>query len=105
MKYCSTFLKKILDKKNLQMKEIASLVGISEAFLSEIKRGKKIPTLETWEKITPVLKLNEEEKIEAWKASNFDKIDKKMIEYILKLEKENEDLKKILEAVKFLKNQ
>ena len=102
--YCSMFLKKILDKKNLQMKEIAPLVGISETFLSEVKRGKKIPTLKTWGKITLVLKLNEEEKIEAWKAWNFDKMDTKMVNYILKLEKENEDLKKILEVLKFLKN-
>lgn len=104
MKYCSGFLRKVMGEKNIQMKEIAPAVGISEAFLSELKRGKKIPTFETWNKITPLLNLTKEEEIEAWRMWNFDRMDEEMVKYILKLEKENEDLKRLLEAVKFLKN-
>jgi len=104
MTYCSKFLKKISLEKNIQMKDIAKLVEVSETFMSDLKLGKKGAKEATWRSIVKHLRLTKEEETEAWKSWSLDRMDKKTAEHFLKLEKENEELKRLLDAVKFLKN-
>lgn len=102
--YCSIFLKKIVTEKNIQLKDIAKLTEVSETFISDLKNGKKSAKEKTWGEILKHLRLTKEEEAEGWKAWSFDRMDKKTINHVLNLEKENEELKRLLEAIKFLKN-
>lgn len=102
--YCSKFLKKVILEKNIQLKDIAKLCDVSETFMSDLKNGKKLAKESTWTSILKHLRLNKEEEKEGWKAWSLDRMDKKTISYFLKLEEENEELKRLLEAIKFLKN-
>ena len=42
--------------------------------------------------------------MQAWRAWSEDRMDKKTKEYLKKLEEENENLKKILDAIEFVKS-
>ena len=101
--YCSTFLKRIVTEKNIRIKDIAKLSEVSETIVSELKNGKKSVKEKTWGEILKHLRLTKEEEAEGWKAWSFDRMDKKTINHVLKLEKENEELKRLLETIKFLK--
>lgn len=102
--YCSKFLKKIVTEKNIQLKDIAKLAEVSETFISDLKNGKKSAKETTWGEILKHLRLTKEENNDGWKAWSLDRMDKKTAEHFLQLEKENEELKRLLEAIKFLKN-
>lgn len=106
MQYTETaeFLTKIIARKNIKMDDIATLVGVSPAFLSYLKRGKKTCKEETWKEIIKYLRLNEDEKKEAWKVWSMDRMDSATKKYFLNLEKENEGLKKILDTIEFKKS-
>lgn len=97
------FLSKIVGEKNIQMLDIARLTGVSPAFLSDLKKGKKSCKEETWKEIIKYLRLTKEEESQAWRAWSEDRMDKKTKEYLKKLEEENENLKKILDAIEFVK--
>lgn len=102
--YCSKFLKKTMAEKNIQVKDLAVLTQVSETFISDLKNGKKSAKLETYKEVVKHLRLTKEEEREAWKAWSMDRMDDKTIKYFLELEKENAELKNLLEAIKFLKN-
>lgn len=102
--YCSNFLEKIIIEKNILIKDIAKLAGVSETIISALKTGKRSVKEKTWGEILKHLRLTKEEEAEGWKAWSFDRMDKKTINHVLNLEKENEELKRLLEAIKFLKN-
>lgn len=100
----SEFLTKIIARKNIRMDDIASLVGVSPAFLSNLKKGKKSCKEETWAEIIDYLRLDDEEKKEAWKVWSLDRMDNKTKKYLLDLENENDKLKKILDTIDFVKS-
>lgn len=101
--YCSDFLKKIVIEKNILIKDIAKLAGVSETIISALKTGKRSVKKETWGEILKHLRLTKEEEAEGWKAWSFDRMDKKTIKHVLNLEKENKELKRLLETINFLK--
>lgn len=98
------FLTKIIARKNIRMDDIAILVGVSPAFLSNLKKGKKSCKEETWADIINYLRLDENEKKEAWKVWSLDRMDEKTKKYLLDLETENDKLKKILDTIDFVKS-
>ncbi len=98
------FLTKIIARKNIRMDDIAILVGVSPAFLSNLKNGKKSCKEETWADIINYLRLDENEKKEAWKVWSLDRMDEKTKKYLLDLELENDKLKKILDTIDFVKS-
>ena len=99
----SKFLNKIILEKNIQMNDIAVLAGVSEAFLSNLRKGKKSCKEETWKEIIKYLRLTKEEELLAWRAWSEDRMDKKTKEYFKKIEQENENMKRILDAIEFIK--
>lgn len=101
--YCSKFLKRITAEKNIQVKDIAALAGVSETFISDLRNGKKQSKKDTYKEIVKHLRLTKEEEKEAWKAWSMDRMDEKTIKYFEDLEKENQELKSLLNAIKFLK--
>lgn len=103
--YCSKFLKRITIEKNIQIKDIAFLAGVSETFISDLRNGKKQSKKETYKEIIKHLRLTKEEETEAWKAWSMDRMDEKTIKYFEGLEKENKELKSLLNAIKFLKKE
>lgn len=103
--YCSKFLKRITAEKNIQVKDIAILAGVSETFVSDLRNGKKQSKKETYREIIKHLRLTKEEETEAWKAWSMDRMDEKTIKYFEDLEKENQELKNLLNAIKFLKKE
>lgn len=100
-KEISEFLVKITIRKNIRMEDIAILSGVSAPFLSNLKKGKKTCKQETWAEIIKYLRLNKEETKEAWKTWSLDRVDPLTKEYIIKLEEENDRLKKTLETIGF----
>lgn len=102
--YCSNFLKKITIEKNINLKDIAMLSGVSDAFIYDLRKGKKQAKKETYKEIVKHLRLTKEEELEAWKAWSMDRMDEKTIKYFQELEAENKELKNLLETIKFLKN-
>lgn len=103
--YCSKFLKRITAEKNIQVKDIAALAGVSETFVSDLRNGKKQSKKDTYKEIVKHLRLTKEEEQEAWKAWSMDRMDEKTIKYFEDLEKENQELKSLLNAIKFLKKE
>lgn len=103
--YCSKFLKRVTVEKNIQLKDIAALAGVSETFISDLRNGKKQAKKETYKEIIKHLRLTKEEEVEAWKMWSMDRMDEKTIKYFEELEKENTELKNLLNAIKFLKKE
>jgi transcriptional regulator with XRE-family HTH domain len=50
--------------KGLTQQQVADYTGLDRSFLSELERGKMLPSLETFFKLAPVLKLKPAEFIE-----------------------------------------
>ncbi len=48
-------LKDVLEQKNISQKEFAQEIGTSEAFVSNMLRGFKLPSLETTKRISKYL--------------------------------------------------
>ena len=83
------FLTKIIGEKNIQMLDISKLTGVSPAFLSDLKKGKKSCKEETWKEIIKYLRLSKEEEMQAWRAWSEDRMDKKTKEYLKKFKTPN----------------
>jgi XRE family transcriptional regulator, regulator of sulfur utilization len=50
--------------KGLTQQQVADYTGLDRAFISELERGKLLPSLETFFKLAPVLKIKPVEFIE-----------------------------------------
>ncbi|MGL5903812.1 MAG: helix-turn-helix domain-containing protein [Cetobacterium sp.] len=81
----SKFLNEIISKKGILMTDISKLVGVSNQFLSDLKKGKKSCKEETWEEIINYLRLDKTDEEKAWRAWSLDRMDKKTKNYLLKL--------------------
>ncbi|MGL4452348.1 MAG: hypothetical protein ACRCTZ_14305 [Sarcina sp.] len=101
----SKFLNEVIARKNIVMTDISELVGVSNQFLSDLKKGKKSCKEVTWKEIIKYLRLDKNDEEKAWRAWSLDRMDKKTRDYLLKLEEENDNLKKILSYVKFVKKE
>ena len=93
-------LKKILKDRKMTQAKLAEKIGVEQGTVSKIISQRTIAKNTTIEAIIDKLSLTEEEKFELWKWWTLDKAEKKVKEYFLKIEEENEKFKKILRDIK-----
>lgn len=48
-------VKKLMDKQNVQQKDIAEAAGVSQAFISNMLKGYKIPSVQVLQRIAEYL--------------------------------------------------
>lgn len=122
-------LSEVMKKYRIKGKEISIQTGLTEGFISDIRKGKSLPKKDNLQKILeniPITINEKEELIECWEKENspnsfieryeklkenFDILNNFFLqnnmgdckEFILKLEKENFDLKKEINELKLYK--
>ena len=95
-------LKKILDEKGINQKELSQTLNLAESTTSRFLSGKLKLRQKNLETMLNYLKLTKIEELEIWKAWTLDGGEPKAVAYFEKLDKENKKLKKILSAIKEL---
>lgn len=101
--YFGDTLRLFLIKKNLKIKNLSELTGLSDSALTNILKNRRGIKKESFLKIINALSLSEKEQFELKKAYSLDKMDSDIAKYFLELEEENKKQKIIIEAINFLK--
>ncbi|MGN1401011.1 MAG: helix-turn-helix domain-containing protein [Bacillus sp. (in: firmicutes)] len=68
IKTIGTELRGIRTSKNLQLKEVAEVIGVSSTYISEIERNHKVPSNELIEKIAAIYGINEQHLLKGFKV-------------------------------------
>lgn len=96
-------LQMILIRKKIKVKDLAEKTGVTAAALSNILNSRRGVREQTYFKILENLELSENERFELKKAYSLDKMDSDIASYFIELERNNEKLKNLIEALKFFK--
>lgn len=85
-----------MSDRDITQTKLADMIARSQGTISDLISGRRDGAMELIEHICRALVLTKEEELQIWKAWSLARSHNVFIEYVSKLEKENNSLKKLL---------